>query len=120
MIRFPKSNSPSFLVPPGIHPAVCFAVVELGTQDTGYGRKPRLRISWETPNELLSNGQPATVWHHRHYIRISPAFVFIVLNAEPAGSANQLLHVEQVELDIGKATAQPPLYIISQRPFGIV
>jgi hypothetical protein len=61
MIRFPKSNSLAYLVPAGTHPAICYCVAELGTQDTTYGKKPMLHIGWELPEERLADGRPAVV-----------------------------------------------------------
>jgi hypothetical protein len=50
------------LVPPGSHTAVCFRVVDCGTQPRGmYGPKWQVLISWETPDELMANGQPFTI-----------------------------------------------------------
>ena len=46
-LKMPKSgNSSSFLVPSGIHTAVCCTVAELGAQDSGYGPRKFLQISW--------------------------------------------------------------------------
>jgi hypothetical protein len=46
------------LAPPGSHTAVCFRVVDLGTQAGMYGPKRQIQISWELPDELMRNGRP--------------------------------------------------------------
>jgi len=59
MIQFPKADA--FLVPEGTHPAVCYLVAELGTQETDYGNKPMIHIGWEIPDERLNDGRVAVV-----------------------------------------------------------
>jgi hypothetical protein len=71
MIRFPKSNSLAFLVPAGTHPAICYCVAELGTQETAYGKKPMLHIGWELPDERLADGRPAVV-SRRYAVSAAP------------------------------------------------
>ena len=70
MIRFPK-NSSSFLVAAGTHPAICYCVAELGTQETSYGKKPQIHIGWELPEEPLPNGRPAVV-RRRYAVSADP------------------------------------------------
>jgi hypothetical protein len=47
--------------PPGLHRAVCFTVVDLGTQNTKFGPKHQGYIAWELPQTLNSQKQPFTV-----------------------------------------------------------
>lgn len=46
--------------PEGAHAAVCTQIVDLGKQETSYGMKDQLRISWEIA-EMMENGQPFAV-----------------------------------------------------------
>lgn len=42
-------------VPPGTHLAICYRIVDMGTQpDSGFGEKQKLSISWELPNERVN------------------------------------------------------------------
>jgi hypothetical protein len=42
-------------VPPGTHLAVCYRIVDMGTQpDTGFGAKRKLSIAWEIPSETIA------------------------------------------------------------------
>lgn len=42
-------------VPPGTHIAVCFRIVDLGTQpDTGFGEKEKIVVFWELPHERIT------------------------------------------------------------------
>jgi hypothetical protein len=42
-------------VPPGTHLAVCYRIVDMGTQpDTGFGEKHKLSIAWEVPGETIA------------------------------------------------------------------
>lgn len=41
--------------PPGTHIALCFRIVDVGTQpDTGYGEKRKVVINWELPHERVT------------------------------------------------------------------
>lgn len=41
-------------VPTGTHIAICFRIVDIGTQpNTGYGEKHKLVINWELPHERI-------------------------------------------------------------------
>lgn len=50
------------LLPEGTHIAKCYIVADLGDQVTTYkgveSVKPQVLISWEIPNELMSDGRP--------------------------------------------------------------
>lgn len=42
-------------VPPGTHIAVCYRIVDIGTQpDTGFGQKEKIVIFWELPHERIT------------------------------------------------------------------
>jgi hypothetical protein len=70
MISFPKTNTP-VLVSAGTHPAVCYLIAELDTQETSFGKKPMLHIGWELPEERLTNGRPAVV-SRRYSVSAAP------------------------------------------------
>jgi hypothetical protein len=61
MIRFPKSNSLSFLVPAGTYPAICYCVAELGTQQTAYGKKAHAAHRLGIAGAAVAGGRPADV-----------------------------------------------------------
>lgn len=56
-------------VPEGTHLALCYRVIDLGTQQSSYQGAPRrthkVLVSWEIPGELMSNGDPYTI--HQRY-----------------------------------------------------
>jgi hypothetical protein len=49
------------IAPAGSHDAVCYTIVDLGTQSTPYGAKRQLYVAWELPQELNSRGKPFAV-----------------------------------------------------------
>lgn len=49
------------LTPAGNHLAICYAFIDNGTQDSIYGRKRRVTIRWELPNELMDDGRPFSI-----------------------------------------------------------
>lgn len=55
--------------PEGTHLAICYRVIDLGTQQSSYQgaarRVHKVLISWEIPGELMSNGDPFTI--HQRY-----------------------------------------------------
>lgn len=53
-----KSYTPT---PPGVHPAICIGFIDMGTQETMYGNKRQVRIRWELPTELMTDGRPFTI-----------------------------------------------------------
>lgn len=62
-MKLPKSENKDFeLVPAGNHLAVCFQVIDLGTQTVewqGVSKQQRkVRIGWELPGELMADGRP--------------------------------------------------------------
>jgi len=61
-MRLPKATGGDFeKCPAGNHLAVCYCVVDLGTQETNYGVKHQIWIGWETASELMTDGRPFTV-----------------------------------------------------------
>lgn len=65
MPTIPKPDDKQFeLVPEGNHIAVCYRVIDLGTQHGEYMGKPKVQrkilISWELPDEKMSDGRPFT------------------------------------------------------------
>lgn len=62
----PKPNETEFELPPaGTHLAVCYRVIDLGTQSGTYMGKPKIShkilVSWELPDELMKDGRPFTI-----------------------------------------------------------
>lgn len=62
----PKPDSRDFMpVPQGNHVAVCYRVIDLGTQRSEYlGKEKHQRkvlISWEIPDEKMDDGRPFTI-----------------------------------------------------------
>jgi hypothetical protein len=49
------------LPPAGTHTAICFRVVDLGTQTGMYGPKLQILVSWELPDELMADGRSFTI-----------------------------------------------------------
>lgn len=48
-MAFTPKKSQRELIPEGIQQAICYGVVDMGTQDGGFGPKPEMRIFWEFP-----------------------------------------------------------------------
>lgn len=62
----PQPNEGSFeLAPAGTHMAVCYRVIDLGTQQTTFNGQAKtahkILISWELPDEKMEDGRPFTV-----------------------------------------------------------
>jgi len=47
--------------PPGNHVAVCYEVIDMGTQETSFGEKYQVWIGWETPEEKMEDGRPYVI-----------------------------------------------------------
>lgn len=51
--------------PEGNHLAVCYEVLDLGTQETNYNgetkRQRKIWVGWETPSELMEDGRPFVI-----------------------------------------------------------
>lgn len=65
-MKLPVPSEGSFeRCPAGNHLAVCFEVVDLGTQEYKFndeeGKRHQIWIGWETPNELDEEGRPFTI-----------------------------------------------------------
>lgn len=62
-MKLPAATSGSFeKCPAGNHLAVCYEVVEMGTQEGGvFGPKHQIWIGWETPNETMEDGRPFVI-----------------------------------------------------------
>jgi hypothetical protein len=66
----PVNSAPEFTPPPaGTHIAICYRVLDLGTQQTEYQgqtkHQHKVMISWELPDERMEDGKPFTV--HQRY-----------------------------------------------------
>lgn len=44
--------------PAGNHLAVCYRILDLGTQETSYGPKRLIQFGWELAHETMENGEP--------------------------------------------------------------
>lgn len=49
------------LAPAGTHRAICYAVVDMGMQESTYGTKHKIRMSWELSDETMQDGRPFSV-----------------------------------------------------------
>lgn len=61
----PNNGSDFVLTPSGTHLAICYRVIDLGTQRGEYMGKEKIQrkvlISWEIPDEQMSDGRPFTI-----------------------------------------------------------
>lgn len=62
----PKNEGGDFAPPPaGTHVAVCYRLVDLGTQKIEFQGETKMQrkimLSWELPDELMEDGRPFTV-----------------------------------------------------------
>lgn len=69
-MHLPQSNGGDFTPPPeGNHPARCYRVIDLGTQEVEWSGQTKLQrkilLSWELPTELMEDDKPFTV--HQRY-----------------------------------------------------
>lgn len=65
-MHLPAPNERDFELPPaGTHLAVCYRIIDLGTQDSSFNgqtkRQHKILISWELPDEKMSDGRPFTI-----------------------------------------------------------
>ncbi|MCW5615870.1 MAG: hypothetical protein KIT32_12175 [Rhodocyclaceae bacterium] len=65
-MTLPKPNDSDFVPPPqGTHLAVCYRVIDLGTQMVEWqGQKKtqhKIMLSWELPNEVMESGEPFVI-----------------------------------------------------------
>jgi len=56
-ITIPREQ-PREIAPSGSHDAVCYCIVDLGTQTTPYGAKRQIYVAWELPDEKTTKGRP--------------------------------------------------------------
>lgn len=49
------------LTPAGNHIAICYQFVDLGTQESIFGKKRTVSIRWELCNELMDDGRPFSI-----------------------------------------------------------
>lgn len=66
----PQNTGGEFETPPsGTHVAVCYRIVDLGTQQTDYQgqikHQRKVMLSWELPDEKMADGRPFTI--HQRY-----------------------------------------------------
>ena len=52
------NNKPFENAPEGVHPAICIAILDLGTQTSKYGAQRQVRIMHELPFSLMADGKP--------------------------------------------------------------
>lgn len=65
-MKAPQTNStPRTLVPQGTHIAICYQMIELGTQKESYKgeekEKYKVMLSWELPYEKMDDGKPMVI-----------------------------------------------------------
>ena len=61
-MKIPAPNESTFeRAPEGNHVALCYRVIDMGTQATQFGDKRQVMFSWELPNELMETGEPFVV-----------------------------------------------------------
>lgn len=65
-MHLPAPNDTQFELPPaGTHMAVCYRIIDLGTQDASFNGKPKrqhkILVSWEIPDEKMSDGRPFAI-----------------------------------------------------------
>lgn len=49
------------LIPAGNHVGICYLMCEIGTQSSAWGDKRQIIITWELPNEKMSDGRPFAI-----------------------------------------------------------
>jgi hypothetical protein len=65
-MQIPTPNERDFeIAPAGTHKAICYRVIDLGTQDTSFQgqakKQHKIMVSWELPDEKMSDGRPFTI-----------------------------------------------------------
>lgn len=65
----PDSGGDFELAPEGAHVAICYRVIDLGTQQTEFNgekkRQHKIMLSWELPDEKMEDGKPFSI--HQRY-----------------------------------------------------
>lgn len=74
-MRLPPNSGGDFTPPPsGTHAAICYRVVDLGTQQIEWQgsvkHQHKIMISWELPDEKMEDGQPFSI-HQRYTLSSS-------------------------------------------------
>lgn len=65
-MHLPQPTDSNFeLAPAGTHMAVCYRILDLGTQDSSFNGQPKrqhkIMVSWELPDEKMSDGRPFSI-----------------------------------------------------------
>ncbi len=61
-MHIPRPSETEFELPPaGTFLAVCYRVIDLGTQATTWGAQHKILISWELAEEKMTDGRPFTI-----------------------------------------------------------
>jgi len=65
-MRMPEANADFENAPEGNHPARCYRVADLGTQEKKFkgevtGVAPRILITWEIVTEMMADGRPFSI-----------------------------------------------------------
>jgi len=65
-MHLPAPNDTQFELPPaGTFLAMCYRIIDLGTQDTTYmgqaKRQHKIQVGWELPEEKMADGRPFTI-----------------------------------------------------------
>lgn len=68
----PKASDIEYELPPsGAHYALCYSVVDLGTQETSYmgetKKRHQIRIGWELSDEQMKDGRPFAIFRTYTY-----------------------------------------------------
>ena len=66
MPQLPQPNDRDFTpLPAGAHAAICYRVIDLGTQETTWESKTKqthqILVGWEIPDETMDDGRPFTI-----------------------------------------------------------
>jgi len=65
-MKMPDNEGGSFALPPeGTHPARCYRIVDLGTQQVDWQgtikHQRKIMVAWELPNEKMDDGRPFSI-----------------------------------------------------------
>jgi hypothetical protein len=92
-LLLPQNDSNFELPPAGMHPAICYQLIDIGTHDFPYQGKPdigrRLEIWWELPNECMQDGRPFSMWRRWKYSGNEKARMRIDLEAWRGAKFNE-------------------------------
>jgi hypothetical protein len=117
----PKPSNADFTpAPAGTHLAICYRLIDLGTQLTTYqGQPPRpqhkIVISWELPEARMADGQPYTV-HQRYTFSLHKQ---AALRADLESWRGRPFTDEELEaFDLERLLGQPCMLSIVHRQHG--